>query len=146
MEILCSNNKQLLRYVQKNGEMRFYNTSPSLFQLTRSFRGATTLCSLENVDPEISTHTPFAGRDLGFPTRHRHIIISTHTPLAGRDPTICVKRVTPVQDAEFIFSDFSGKWLFYSILQFFFLFFSRTSPLFNITGGSRYKISAPSGS
>ena len=38
---MCNNNKRLLRYEQKNSEMRFYNTSPSLFQLTRPLQGAT---------------------------------------------------------------------------------------------------------
>ena len=92
--------------------MRFYNTSPSLFQLTRPLRGAALLVRPNDFGTEISIHTPLAGRDwstqaecIRYPYFNSHApcgarphnfhyrteisVISTHTPLAGRNLLFC---------------------------------------------------------
>ncbi len=62
-----------------------YNVAAEAFLLTRPLRGATVIAISKILIPDISTHTPLAGRDkidgdfLGMTD------ISTHTPLAGRD-------------------------------------------------------------
>ena len=56
-----------------------------VFLLTRPSRDVTGICPIKYRVPEISTHTPLAGRDKKPTVDIPLLIISTHTPLAGRD-------------------------------------------------------------
>ena len=65
------------------------------FLLPRPSRDVTEKCMSKEIDAEISTPTPLAGRDIIHIPIIRGKLISTPTPLAGRDKRGTVVAIVP---------------------------------------------------
>ena len=65
-------------------------------------RGVTSLTERQSVIPEISTHTPHAGRDAKMKMDVILMEISTHTPHAGRDSNIYGNRLHQPQHIDYL--------------------------------------------